>query len=150
MSEDDNKAGDSGQTYGHDDPINYLRAVRGEEVQSSDNLRRLDSDDDTRAFIIEEQQEYYDLDGGEDLDQKQPADTTPKNVVGEQRSTTAGTAGRFPPMPEARRAYRPQSSGHAPQPPARERPDPNSAWPYRETLSFTRSLIFYGAGTYSV
>lgn len=32
-------------------------------------------------------------------------------------------------------------------PPARERPQEGSAWPYRETLSFTRSLVFYGAGS---
>lgn len=32
-------------------------------------------------------------------------------------------------------------------PPARERPSDGAAWPYRETLSFTRSLIFYGAGS---
>jgi hypothetical protein len=31
-------------------------------------------------------------------------------------------------------------------PPARERPPEGQAWPYRDTLSFTRSLIFYGAG----
>ncbi|GAX20170.1 AMP deaminase [Fistulifera solaris] len=32
-------------------------------------------------------------------------------------------------------------------PPARERPTDGAAWPYRETLSFTRSLVFYGAGS---
>ena len=32
-------------------------------------------------------------------------------------------------------------------PPARERPSDGAAWPYRETLSFTRSLVFYGAGS---
>ena len=31
-------------------------------------------------------------------------------------------------------------------PPARERPD-GDVWPFRETLSFTRSLVFYGAGS---
>lgn len=31
-------------------------------------------------------------------------------------------------------------------PPARERPAEGEAWPYRDTLSFTRALIFYGAG----
>ena len=31
-------------------------------------------------------------------------------------------------------------------PPARARPEEGQAWPYRDTLSFTRSLIFYGAG----
>ena len=33
------------------------------------------------------------------------------------------------------------------EPPARERPVDGSMWPYRETLSFTRSLLFYGAGS---
>ncbi|GKY93284.1 hypothetical protein MPSEU_000295900 [Mayamaea pseudoterrestris] len=32
------------------------------------------------------------------------------------------------------------------EPPARERPQEGAAWPYRENLSFTRSLTFYGAG----
>jgi AMP deaminase len=32
-------------------------------------------------------------------------------------------------------------------PPARERPTDGASWPYRETLSFTRSLVFYGAGS---
>ncbi|CAJ1953637.1 unnamed protein product [Cylindrotheca closterium] len=32
------------------------------------------------------------------------------------------------------------------EPPARERPAQGQAWPYRDTLSFTRSLIFYGSG----
>jgi hypothetical protein len=31
-------------------------------------------------------------------------------------------------------------------PPARERPPEGQDWPYRDTLSFTRSLMFYGAG----
>lgn len=39
-------------------------------------------------------------------------------------------------------------SSKVPQdPPARERPSDGRPWPYRETLSFTRSLIFYGAGS---
>jgi AMP deaminase len=33
------------------------------------------------------------------------------------------------------------------EPPARERPSQGELWPHRETLSFTRSLIFYGAGS---
>lgn len=32
-------------------------------------------------------------------------------------------------------------------PPARERPLPGQPWPQRDTLSFTRTLIFYGAGS---
>ena len=32
------------------------------------------------------------------------------------------------------------------EPPARERPTDGQPWPYRDTLSFTRSLVFYGAG----
>ena len=33
------------------------------------------------------------------------------------------------------------------EPPARERPEEGQPWPYRDTLSFTRTLIFYGAGS---
>lgn len=34
-------------------------------------------------------------------------------------------------------------------PPARERPSDGQPWPYRDNLSFTRSLIFYGEGAVS-
>lgn len=40
----------------------------------------------------------------------------------------------------------PLSPSRRQEAPARERPAPGVAWPYRENLSFTRSLIFYGAG----
>ena len=44
-------------------------------------------------------------------------------------------------------AVKPTRSGRRAQdPPARERPAQGQAWPYRDTLSFTRSLIFYGSG----
>lgn len=35
-------------------------------------------------------------------------------------------------------------------PPARERPSNGEPWPYRDNLSFTRSLIFYGEGSVTV
>jgi AMP deaminase len=41
-----------------------------------------------------------------------------------------------------RRGQRPRQQ----DPPARERPAEGQPWPYRDTLSFTRSLTFYGAG----
>jgi AMP deaminase len=44
------------------------------------------------------------------------------------------------------RAYRKQSNEMA-LPPARARPEISEAWPYREALSFTRSLVFYGTGS---
>jgi AMP deaminase len=48
----------------------------------------------------------------------------------------------------SRKAYRPQAEpDQGVEEPARERPDEGHCWPYRETLSFTRSLIFYGAGS---
>jgi AMP deaminase len=71
-----------------------------------------------------------------------------------------------PNMPRAERlSYRPQSQNHAAaaannnnnhqppleeEPPARARPETGTAWPYRETLSFTRNLVFYGAGSITV
>lgn len=147
----------------HHDPINYLRAVRGDEVQPVENLRRLDSDDEVYSV---EQYHDYSLDGvtnnnneglatavtaaslQDDDDRKQEASgNEPKQNTGEATPELKSSA--FFPTPAARRAYRPQSYGSAPQPPARERPDPDSAWPYRETLSFTRSLVFYGAGEFA-
>jgi AMP deaminase len=63
-------------------------------------------------------------------------------------STKPPLNGEFPPKLEPRKAYRLQSVGAAEEePPARARPDVSQAWPYRETLSFTRSLVFYGAGS---
>jgi len=138
--------------YHHHDPINYLRAVRGDEEQSSDNLRRLDSDDEAYG-AVEEHPDYFALGGvTDDLAavclQKDDRDEDLVATTAEDSEVDRKSTNEFPPMPEARRAYRPQSIGSTPQPPARERPDPDSAWPYRETLSFTRSLIFYGAGEF--
>jgi hypothetical protein len=66
----------------------------------------------------------------------------------------------IPTMPRAHRlSYRPQSipknkenndennAAAEEEPPARARPETGNPWPYRETLSFTRNLIFYGAGS---
>jgi AMP deaminase len=67
-----------------------------------------------------------------------------------------------PSLPRAERlSYRPQSQNHAAaannhqqqpeeEPPARARPETGTPWPYRENLSFTRNLIFYGAGSITV
>jgi AMP deaminase len=69
-----------------------------------------------------------------------------------------------PSLPRAERlSYRPQSQNHhaaaannnnhqplEEEPPARARPETGTAWPYRETLSFTRNLVFYGAGSITV
>eukprot|EP00934_Nitzschia_sp_Nitz4_P007966 Nitzschia sp. Nitz4//scaffold46_size129759//23431//25833//NITZ4_003486-RA/size129759-snap-gene-0.4-mRNA-1//1//CDS//3329552550//7956//frame0 len=41
------------------------------------------------------------------------------------------------------------SSMRVQEPPARQRPDEGTPWPYRDHLSFTRTLIFYGAGSIS-
>lgn len=41
----------------------------------------------------------------------------------------------------------PVSKKRKQEPQARERPTEGQPWPYRDTLSFTRSLIFYGAGS---
>lgn len=49
-------------------------------------------------------------------------------------------------VPPPQRSER-QVSERQQDPPARERPLPGQEWPYRDTLSFTRSLIFYGAGS---
>lgn len=53
-----------------------------------------------------------------------------------------------PDVPPPPHRHSRQISGRRRQdPPARERPLPGQPWPYRDTLSFTRTLIFYGAGS---
>lgn len=53
-------------------------------------------------------------------------------------------------LPAERLSFRPQSIGSAAEePPARGRPSYGEQWPYRENLSFTRNLVFYGAGSIS-
>jgi len=59
-------------------------------------------------------------------------------VPGDRAETTIGEDGGGPGKFRHR---------HPQDPPARERPSTGEAWPYRETLSFTRSLVFYGAGS---
>jgi AMP deaminase len=56
--------------------------------------------------------------------------------------SSSGNADQKPPASKRRKS----TSGRTEEPPARERPQPGQAWPHRENLSFTRSLIFYGAG----
>lgn len=144
----------SSQKHYHD-PINYLRAAREGDDAAVDDLRRYDSDDDLLGPVSERHLDYS-LDGISDQDLA-AATTTEKEEDGDDQQTKrppeGGTATTLttPPPPAIpkpeRRAYRPQSVGTKPQPPARERPDLGSAWPYRETLSFTRNLVFYGAGS---
>jgi len=55
---------------------------------------------------------------------------------GSPKSSKGGIDSNVPPLSPSRNQ----------EAPARERPPPGQAWPYRENLSFTRSLIFYGAG----
>jgi hypothetical protein len=59
-------------------------------------------------------------------------------------SDSSVAADRTKVLPAAKRAHRHLSLEEAP---AREPPPPpGQAWPHRENMSFTRSLIFYGAG----
>jgi len=61
---------------------------------------------------------------------------TSDNEADSNQSNGHGRANGAPPLSPTRNQ----------EAPARERPPPGQAWPYRENLSFTRSLIFYGAG----
>lgn len=151
----------SSQKHYHD-PINYLRAADDgataddlRRIDSSDDLRRLDSDDE--GLLVGERHRDYSLDGIPEQDLaalehaggKKGDDDHGDDAKKQDDSNEAKKDSSPPPKipkPE-RRAYRPQSVGSKPQPPARERPDLGHAWPYRETLSFTRSLVFYGAGS---
>lgn len=142
------------------DPIHYLtRTVRGEDEQSLNDLRRMDSDDEGSSYFLGSERGLQDSSTLAETDKlaaialiddcnKETLKQAVKDVAAasyprrEQQNSPRDRA--LPKLPEPRKAYRRQSDVVAP--PARQRPDANEAWPYRETLSFTRSLVFYGAG----
>lgn len=114
---------------GPPDPINYLRGstmVFSDDVygtQRSEDFRRLDSDD-----------EGYNIPSGNEGDKEEDGEPGVTTRVKKRSDSRAET----------------KASSHQQQdPPARERPSDGASWPYRETLSFTRSLVFYGAGSIS-
>lgn len=112
---------------GPPDPINYLRgsilALSGDDIHDGashaggEDFRRLDSDDEG----------YHMPSGDEEAD---------RNEIKGLRNSKVND----------RNESRTETKAHQ-DPPARERPSEGDAWPYRETLSFTRSLVFYGAGS---
>lgn len=112
---------------GPPNPIDYLRSLQhgggGDDSSSVTDWRRYDSDEDA---------------GGSGAAVQQPNNNNYINNNGEQ-----------PPQPLANPLLHTTStstsSSHLQDPPARERPQ-GDVWPYRENLSFTRSLIFYGTG----
>lgn len=65
--------------------------------------------------------------------------------VSDDASNGGGVEGAETDEPTKKKVRR-NSSRRVQDPPARERPAEGQAWPYRDTLSFTRALIFYGAG----
>jgi AMP deaminase len=141
---------------GPPDPIDYLRRAESRAAvvtsSSSSSLSRLprrhqpdDEEEDGQQSLRpggqpkEEDWRRYDSD--EDLMKDLlVGDTNDDSNAARPRSNVDGTAAAA------------ASTGGGPpsaveqEPPARERPS-GDAWPYRETLSFTRGLIFYGSGS---
>lgn len=144
------------------DPIRYLRhpvATIGIDDVSRD-LRRFDSDDEgydpTLRNSIDHVGSLYHhnkpstrkrIDKGVSGSSLSPSEQ--EDDVDEIVNTFLIDCEKIP--DEERKAYRPQTDPKvcqaSPQPIARARPQSGEAWPYRETLSFTRSLTFYGAGS---
>lgn len=110
---------------GPPDPILYLRDAT---VQSAADLRRLDSDDE--EILTPPAAVNGTTAAGDD---NANGDQKPRSV---DDTTNDGT-----PHLKKRRIVQHED------PPARERPAAGDAWPYRENLSFTRSLVFYGNGS---
>jgi AMP deaminase len=104
---------------GPPDPIDYLRAatIALRAEESVSDLRRLDSDD------------------GDLFPEAQSSSAQDKDRDNEKLKK------------EANRRDRSGSVAYHQDPPARERPSEGADWPYRENLSFTRSLVFYGNGS---
>jgi AMP deaminase len=109
---------------GPPDPILYLRksSVALREDQPTSDLRRLDSKDDDIIM--------------------QPPTADAATDEGDKKRAAVDTADETAAPTRKRRA-----ESKAEDPPARERPTDGEAWPYRENLSFTRSLVFYGNGS---
>jgi AMP deaminase len=85
------------------------------------------------------------LSGDEDMRRSDSADDILSELNDEAAELSLDSPGDGPPSP--RRLERNTSGRRKQDPPARERPLPGQPWPYRDTLSFTRTLIFYGAGS---
>lgn len=114
---------------GPPDPISYLRRTQS----SVDSVRRTDSADDPDDYIEDDTIDRKDDDGtvavmDGDVDDKEVEKTGIKRRRMSSKSSKKQT-----------------HHDHQDEP-ARERPPAGVAWPKRDALSFTRSLIFYGAG----
>jgi AMP deaminase len=72
------------------------------------------------------------------------ADDDPEDFISDSSMTEGGGSGGDQKPPASKRQKK--KSTQQEDEPARERPPPGQDWPRRENLSFTRSLIFYGAG----
>lgn len=107
---------------GPPDPIDYLRSAPVGRYE----VGRYDSDEEGITIT-------------DDSD-----DTTANGSGEEQHSSTRQS--QYNEKEESNVRRESSSKSQVQDPPARERPADGSEWPYRETLSFTRSLIFYGAG----
>ena len=111
---------------GPPDPIDYLRSVQHEDSET--DWRRYDSDDEGLGG------------GGGMLDDDHSHQPLVDAIMAV--SDTASDAV----IDDEDYVSHPNDSHVAQEPPARERPS-GDMWPFRETLSFTRSLIIYGAGS---
>ena len=133
----------SGSFYGEGgppDPISYLRRVSsgGGDRDQSDTIRRSDSADD--VWILGELTE----DDNDDNDHHHKNTNQQEEMQRERRQRRQ--ASNRSQHHHHRRRHQQQQHLHQQDPPARERPSDGN-WPYRDSLSFTRSLIFYGAGS---
>lgn len=124
-------SGSSSNVYrnlGPPDPIDYLRAVPLNDIEhhgtAAADLRRYDSDEDgvSNASLSRQSSGLRDEEIGDH---------------------SAITKARYRNLQKTH----PSQPTDDQDPPARERPSAGETWPYRESLSFTRSLVFYGAGS---
>jgi AMP deaminase len=131
---------------GPPDPIDYLRrrtttGGRRYEDGGGGASARYDSSDDDDEFLGGLALEG----GGGDGDDRAEKDAD-HHAKGKASEDDDGSAARAA-VPEAAVGAAAATAAAEQDPPARERPTTGSAWPYRETLSFTRGLIFYGSGS---
>jgi AMP deaminase len=124
---------------GPPDPISYLRRI-GRRHSSSESLRRTDSAEDDTHHDESGDEDDHNGDDGIGGYGEGGAVSMMEGGGDEAAQRHAGTKRR-----RSSRSTR-HHDHHRQEEPARERPPPGQAWPHRDALSFTRSLIFYGEG----
>jgi len=146
------------RNLGPPDPIDYLRSVPlysrvGDGASSGANEYGGGTGGGSTSFVDDLRRYDSDEEGVGPAALLKKSSAGGRRSAGDEESGGGGGGGVATVTATTATAFggERQTSSSSPSqrqdPPARERPVDGAAWPYRDTLSFTRSLVFYGAGS---